>query len=105
MIADPVPLPPAVRALVVVIEQDMLDPELLGSVAPCHTAAGEAAVAAAERMLAAIGLPLDKVLPTGRRLLNSLNHPAPPELLPRGLFPRLACMRPLEGLRVEVGLA
>ena len=101
-IADPAPLPPAVRALVVLIEQDMLDPELLGSVAPCHTAVGEAAVAAAERMLAAIGLPLDKVLPTGRRLLDGRNRPAPPEPAPRGLFPRLACMRPLEGLRVEV---
>ena len=92
---------PAVKALVRTIHQELCDPELLGRLAPVCKELGTAAVDEATRMLAGIGLPVEAVMPEERVLTDRSHKPYPPQKRPPGLFPRLACLRVLEGLRVR----
>ena len=96
---------PAVKALVRTIEQEMCDPELLGRLAPVCKELGTACVDEATRMLRAIDLPVEKVMPEERVLTDRSHKPYPPQKRPPGLFPRVACLRVFEGLRVRCELA
>ena len=96
---------PAVKALVRTIHQELCDPELLGRLAPVCKELGTAAVDEATRMLAGIGLPVEAVMPEERVLTDRSHKPYPPQKRPPGLFPRLACLRVFEGLRVRCEVA
>ena len=92
---------PAVKALVRTIHQELCDPELLGRLAPVCKELGTACVDEATRMLQSIDLPVEEVMPEERVLTDRSHKPYPPQKRPPGLFPRLACLRVLEGLRVR----
>ena len=92
---------PAVKALVRTIEQEMCDPELLGRLAPVCKELGTACVDEATRMLAGIDLPVVEVMPEERVLTDRSRRPKPSQKRPPGLFPRVACLRVFEGLRIR----
>ena len=93
------------KALVRTIHQELCDPELLGRLAPVCKELGTAAVDEATRMLSGIGLPVEAVMPEERVLTDRSHKPYPPQKRPPGLFPRLACLRVFEGLRVRCEVA
>ena len=96
---------PAVKGLVSTIHQELCDPELLGRLAPVCKELGTACVEEATRMLSGIGLPVEAVMPEERVLTDRSHKPYPPQKRPPGLFPRLACLRVFEGLRVRCEVA
>ena len=92
---------PAVKALVRTIHQELCDPELLGRLAPVCKELGTACVDEATRMLLGIDLPVEQVMPEERVLTDRSYRPKPSQKRPRGLFPRVACLRVLEGVRIR----
>ena len=92
---------PAVKALVRTIHQELCDPELLGRLAPVCKELGTACVDEATRMLLGIDLPVEQVMPEERVLRTGSYRPKPSQKRPRGLFPRIACLRVLEGVRIR----
>ena len=92
---------PAVKALVRTVHQELCDAELLGRVAPVCKELGTACVDEATRMLLGIDLPVVEVMPQERVLTDRSHRPKPSQKRPPGLFPRVACLRVFEGLRIR----